>query len=173
MHFDTRWLYLRGASTWPLAIRLSNAACQMPRGHLHYITYFTRGHYFSASQRNTDHIHQGLGKIFVRFNLLSSNVFLSRHERMLPPRQCYDARFAIESCLSTVSYRFSSIQTGFLPQHLKFSNAFELSMQAVDKSVTLPYWDFTIDQKNNNHFVFQSDTFGSLSFPSGDTWVSK
>jgi len=34
---------------------------------------------------------------------------------------------------------------GFVPQHSKLSNVFELAMQAVDPSVTLPYWDYTID----------------------------
>ena len=66
--------------------------------NFHNITYFTLGHYFSASQRNADHIHQGLGKAFVRFNLLSLNVFLSRYECMLPPRQRYNVRFATASC---------------------------------------------------------------------------
>ena len=34
---------------------------------------------------------------------------------------------------------------GFLSQHLKLTNMFDASIQSVDPSVTLPYWDFTID----------------------------
>ena len=32
---------------------------------------------------------------------------------------------------------------GFLTQHVKITNMFEAAMQAVDPSVSLPYWDFT------------------------------
>ena len=35
--------------------------------------------------------------------------------------------------------------TGFLMQHSGFSIAFERSLQAVDRLVALPYWDFTIE----------------------------
>jgi hypothetical protein len=35
--------------------------------------------------------------------------------------------------------------TGFLTHHLALTNAFEASLRAIDPSVTLPYWDFTIE----------------------------
>jgi len=35
--------------------------------------------------------------------------------------------------------------SGFLPHHLALTNSFEASMRAVDPSVTLHYWDFTIE----------------------------
>jgi len=35
--------------------------------------------------------------------------------------------------------------TGFLTHHLALTNNFEASLRAVDPSVTLPYWDFTIE----------------------------
>jgi hypothetical protein len=35
---------------------------------------------------------------------------------------------------------------GFILQHIKQTNIFEKSMQAVDPSVSLPYWDFTKDK---------------------------
>jgi hypothetical protein len=38
---------------------------------------------------------------------------------------------------------------GFLPQHIKLTNMFEEAVQAVDPSVALPYWDFTIDVAAN------------------------
>ena len=56
---------------------------------------------------------------------------------------------------------------GFLPQHIKMSNAFEQSMQAVDPSVSLFYWDFTIESTLELSFynspMFTADTFGSLT----------
>lgn len=60
---------------------------------------------------------------------------------------------------------------GFLPQHAKFSNVFELAMQSVNNKVTLPYWDYTIDSQYNSlsdAFVFQPDVFGSLTLPAND-----
>jgi len=64
---------------------------------------------------------------------------------------------------------------GFLPQHMKMSNLYELSMQAVDPSVTLFYWDFTIETSSVNPSIFNSpmfteDTFGSLAAPTDSTW---
>ena len=37
--------------------------------------------------------------------------------------------------------------SGFLFHHLALTNAFEASLRSVDPSVTLPYWDFTIEGK--------------------------
>jgi hypothetical protein len=63
---------------------------------------------------------------------------------------------------------------GFAAQHIKMSNMFEVSMQAVDPSVTLPYWDFTIETASNiavwDSPVFTKDTFGSLPLPNNYTW---
>lgn len=36
---------------------------------------------------------------------------------------------------------------GFLMQHLALSNAYELALRAIDPSIALPYWDFTIDRE--------------------------
>jgi hypothetical protein len=56
---------------------------------------------------------------------------------------------------------------GFLPQHMKITNMFEKSMQAVDPSVSLFYWDFTIESTLELSFfnspMFTADTFGSLT----------
>lgn len=59
---------------------------------------------------------------------------------------------------------------GFLIQHVKFTNIFESSLQAVNSAVALPYWDFTIDQAAGNikpyqTFVFTSDLYGSIALP--------
>jgi hypothetical protein len=59
---------------------------------------------------------------------------------------------------------------GFLTQHIKFTNIFETSMQAVNPSVALPYWDFTIDQAEGNGkpyqtFPFAENIFGTISLP--------
>jgi len=63
---------------------------------------------------------------------------------------------------------------GFLPQHIKITNAFEKSMQAVDRSVSLPYWDFTIDYAQNLTIfespIFSADMFGTLVQPTDHYW---
>ena len=63
---------------------------------------------------------------------------------------------------------------GFLPQHLKMTNIFEESMQSVDKSVSLPYWDSTIEMAQGlsvfDSPVFTADTFGSLPSPKDEYW---
>ena len=56
---------------------------------------------------------------------------------------------------------------GFLPQHMKMTNLFESAMQAADPSVSLFYWDFTIESTLSESFfsspMFTADTFGSLT----------
>lgn len=54
---------------------------------------------------------------------------------------------------------------GFLTQHIKITNIFEKSMQSFDPSVSLPYWDFTIDEDVFTAFAFTSKTFGSIAQP--------
>jgi len=58
---------------------------------------------------------------------------------------------------------------GFVAQHLKITNLFEEAIQAVDPSVYLPYWDFTIDSAQNLSIyespMFTADTFGTLKRP--------
>ena len=54
----------------------------------------------------------------------------------------------------------------FLPQHIKMTNVFEKSMQSVDPSVCLPYWDFTIEYANGTALydssLFTEEWFGSM-----------
>lgn len=64
--------------------------------------------------------------------------------------------------------------TGFISSHLGLTNTFEMSMRAVDPSVTLPYWDFTIEGEKITRAgrkpsymleltpVFGSDWFGDV-----------
>ena len=63
---------------------------------------------------------------------------------------------------------------GFLLQHIKLSNIFELSMQAVDKSTCLPYWDFTIESSTSTPLwdssVMTEDVFGSMPNCSDKSW---
>jgi len=58
---------------------------------------------------------------------------------------------------------------GFVTQHIKLSNMFELSMQSVNPKVTLPYWEYTIDFEAGNTLfdsvMFSGETFGSLKEP--------
>jgi hypothetical protein len=59
-------------------------------------------------------------------------------------------------------------------QHLKMTNMFEASVQSVDPSVSLPYWDFTIDQAAGTlpyrSYVFTGDVFGSMPQPADMSW---
>jgi hypothetical protein len=41
--------------------------------------------------------------------------------------------------------------SGFLAHHLALSTSFEMSLQSIDKRVTTPYWDFTIDGEEIYH----------------------
>ena len=59
---------------------------------------------------------------------------------------------------------------GFLIQHIKFTNLFEGALQAIDPSVSLPYWDFTIDVSSGHTvpyqtYVFSEDIYGSIALP--------
>ena len=63
---------------------------------------------------------------------------------------------------------------GFQAQHIKMSNIFEKSMQTVDPSISLPYWDYTIETAEGTKVwdspMFQENTFGSLTIPNNSTW---
>ena len=63
---------------------------------------------------------------------------------------------------------------GFLAQHVKMTNMFEAAMQAVDRSSSLFYWDFTIDKQEELSLaespMFSPDTFGSLTSPQDSYW---
>jgi len=63
---------------------------------------------------------------------------------------------------------------GFLAQHIKMSNIFELAMQSIDPSVSLPYWDFTIESATNTSImfspIFTDELFGSMPQPADAYW---
>ena len=63
---------------------------------------------------------------------------------------------------------------GFLPQHIKMTNSFEKSIQSVDSSVVLPYWDFTIDNAAgllvHETLLMTPNVFGSMTDPSDIEW---
>lgn len=44
---------------------------------------------------------------------------------------------------------------GVLLQHIKFTNLFEKSLQIVDSSIALPYWEFTYD--NSKGFKYDNE----------------
>lgn len=65
---------------------------------------------------------------------------------------------------------------GFLYQHIKISNMFESALQAVDSSVSLPYWDYSYDAEMLDNVsmssMFTPATFGSIRFPAdGEYWT--
>jgi tyrosinase len=47
----------------------------------------------------------------------------------------------------------------FLPWHRQFLNEFELALQSVDASVTIPYWDWT-NQAATQNIIFQDNFMG-------------
>jgi len=63
---------------------------------------------------------------------------------------------------------------GFMLQHLKMTNIVETAMQAVDPSVSLPYWDFTIESAQSiavyNSPIMTPNMFGSMKQPSDMDW---
>lgn len=63
---------------------------------------------------------------------------------------------------------------GFLAQHIKMDLIFEASLQVVDPSINLPYWDYTIEGAYNltvyDSPMFTPDTFGTLRRPANETW---
>lgn len=56
---------------------------------------------------------------------------------------------------------------GFLLQHAKITNIFETSLKAIDPSVFLPYWDYTIDDSDKHSavdsFVMTPKLYGRLN----------
>ena len=58
-------------------------------------------------------------------------------------------------------------------QHVKLNTILESSLQSIDKSVTLPYWDFTIDQAEGlaiyESVIFSDELFGRMSLPANVT----
>lgn len=53
---------------------------------------------------------------------------------------------------------------GFLPQHAAMTYSLELALQSVDASVSMPYWDFTIEayRANTTHeWYLNSEMFGN------------
>ena len=58
---------------------------------------------------------------------------------------------------------------GILMQHTKFENIFEASLQAIDPSIALPYWDFTIDTAEgklaNESYALTPSIFGHMHKP--------
>jgi hypothetical protein len=64
---------------------------------------------------------------------------------------------------------------GFVSQHIKITNDFEAAIQVVDPSVSLPYWDYTIESSSKMELYdspyFTESTFGTLAKPkNGKYW---
>ena len=63
---------------------------------------------------------------------------------------------------------------GILTHHMAFTLELEQSLQAIDRSVAMPYWDYTADayflgrEKFHLSPIFQSDWFGALSPANSD-----
>ncbi len=85
--------------------------------------------------------------------------------------------FVAEHSLASNDIRCDSFHegSGFLTHHLALQNSFEAALRAVDPSVTLPYWDFTIegqqilDEGQNPSYLLEiSDVFTDTWFGSVD-----
>ena len=95
--------------------------------------------------------------------------------------QAYGSSFLSSSYLTKMHHYNSALQdadhihegNGFMPQHIKMTNMFENSMQAVDPSVALAYWDFTIEQADGmaiyEAFPYTENVFGSMTLPADAT----
>lgn len=62
------------------------------------------------------------------------------------------ATFVEEHALASNDIRCDSYHegSGFITHHLAITNSFEAALRSVDPSVTLPYWDFTIEGQRIN-----------------------
>ena len=73
------------------------------------------------------------------------------------------------SALIDTYYSHHSIYTlGVVLQHIKFTNFFEASMQLVNPSVALPYWEFTADNAKGykyNNEMMTAAYFGKMTVP--------
>lgn len=62
---------------------------------------------------------------------------------------------------------------GFLAQHLKITYYYEKAIQSVDPSISLFYWDYTIDGTAGYEIfdspMFTADTFGTINRPVNET----
>jgi tyrosinase len=56
------------------------------------------------------------------------------------------------------------VQTAFFPWHRYLVRAFELELQAIDPTVTIPYWDFTVDNQPDSS-IWASDFMGGNGDP--------
>jgi hypothetical protein len=57
---------------------------------------------------------------------------------------------------------------------IKLTNIFDASLRAIDPSICLPYWDFTIDRSESDSifdsYIFQANVFGTLKEPAEVYW---
>lgn len=60
--------------------------------------------------------------------------------------------------------------SGFLTHHLALTNSFDAALRAVDPSVTLPYWDFTIEGQQIKDASGLPSMFLDISPFLSDTW---
>src|SRR4051812_36417413 len=63
----------------------------------------------------------------------------------------------------------------FLPWHREFIRRFELDLQAIDSSVNLPYWDWTVENLNTagtDSLIWASDFLGGPGDPANNFLVT-
>ena len=63
--------------------------------------------------------------------------------------------------------------SGFLTHHLALTNAFEASMRAIDASVTLPYWDFTVEGQQIENLAEMPSYFLKITPVFSNTWFGE
>jgi len=58
----------------------------------------------------------------------------------------------------------------FLPWHREYLRRFELELQRIDSEITLPYWDWTVDNSSTS-IIWQDDFMGGTGNPSNNNRV--
>jgi tyrosinase len=74
-----------------------------------------------------------------------------------------DAMMAMDPANQTLGW--AHLGPAFLPWHRYYIRQFELDLQAIDPSVTLPYWDWTVDNSPTSS-IWSSDFMGGNGRPS-------
>ena len=156
-NYDVRVQVLSKATGQTLAVYTTHLACRYVKREIRSLTVSDRERLLDAMAAMWTHDQaSGEAKYGPRFT--SIETFVAAHSMASNDIMCDQFHEG----------------TGFLTHHLALTNSFEASLRSVDPSVTLPYWDFTIEgqvitnlDKNPSYMleitpVFTDEWFGSV-----------